>query len=474
MDHSPLVIHPSPADTLAYRETGAGQVRPVAVREFLADITRVAATMPAGGYVLNTCADRYRFAVTLAAAIVSDRISLLPSTHTAEMVRRMRDFAPDVFCVTDQADSSIDLPTCRYPEAKVTDAPAELPDLPVPQIPDGRKVAYVFTSGSTGAPVPHAKHWGNLVRNAQAEARQLGLDAATGAPRHAIVGTVPPQHMFGFESTVLLALQSGAALHGGRPFYPADISAALAAVPRPRILVTTPFHLRSLLAEEQVVPPADLLLSATAPLSEQLARQAEECFCAPLMEIYGSTETGQIATRRTTAGAAWKTFPGVRIHTEPADAPEEPPRFFAAGLHLDQPVPLGDILDLRDAENFLLLGRSADLINIAGKRTSLAYLNHQLTAITGVADGAFLMPDEEAADGVTRLTAFVVAPGLSAATIIQALRERIDPVFLPRPLVFVDALPRNATGKLPREALKTLKALQSGSHAPTKIAREKA
>jgi acyl-coenzyme A synthetase/AMP-(fatty) acid ligase len=122
----------------------------------------------------------------------------------------------------------------------------------------------------------------------------------------------------------------------------------------------------------------------------------------------------------------------------------------------------------------LLLGRSADLINIAGKRTCLAYLNHQLTAITGVADGAFLMPDEEAADGVTRLTAFIVAPGLSAATIIQALRERIDPVFLPRPLVFVDALPRNATGKLPREALKTLKALQSGSHAPTKLAREQA
>jgi acyl-coenzyme A synthetase/AMP-(fatty) acid ligase len=32
----------------------------------------------------------------------------------------------------------------------------------------------------------------------------------------------------------------------------------------------------------------------------------------------------------------------------------------------------------------------------------------------------------------------------------------MDPVFLPRPLVFVDALPRNATGKLPREALQQL------------------
>jgi acyl-coenzyme A synthetase/AMP-(fatty) acid ligase len=66
------------------------------------------------------------------------------------------------------------------------------------------------------------------------------------------------------------------------------------------------------------------------------------------------------------------------------------------------------------------------------------------------------MPDETETDGVTRLTAFVVSPGVEPASIIKALRERIDPVFLPRPLHFVDALPRNATGKLPREALKAL------------------
>ena len=51
------------------------------------------------------------------------------------------------------------------------------------------------------------------------------------------------------------------------------------------------------------------------------------------------------------------------------------------------------------------------------------------------------------------LTAFVVAPDLSREEILRALRERIDPVFLPRPLHRVAALPRNATGKLPYEAL---------------------
>ena len=74
----------------------------------------------------------------------------------------------------------------------------------------------------------------------------------------------------------------------------------------------------------------------------------------------------------------------------------------------------------------------------------------------GVVDGAFFLPDEEGADGITRLTAFVVAPGLSARQITAALRQRIEAIFLPRPLVLVDELPRNSTGKLPRSGLQAL------------------
>jgi acyl-coenzyme A synthetase/AMP-(fatty) acid ligase len=45
---------------------------------------------------------------------------------------------------------------------------------------------------------------------------------------------------------------------------------------------------------------------------------------------------------------------------------------------------------------------------------------------------------------------------MKAPQLLAALREHIDPVFLPRPLLFVDVLPRNATGKLPRVALQAL------------------
>jgi len=63
---------------------------------------------------------------------------------------------------------------------------------------------------------------------------------------------------------------------------------------------------------------------------------------------------------------------------------------------------------------------------------------------------------EAKSERVQRLSALVVAPDLTPAALIQALRARIDPLFLPRPLVFVDALPRNSTGKLAAAAAQAL------------------
>ena len=81
-----------------------------------------------------------------------------------------------------------------------------------------------------------------------------------------------------------------------------------------------------------------------------------------------------------------------------------------------------------------------------------AALNAELIRVPGILDGTFYWPDQ-GRTGNGRLTAFVVAPGSDRSQILAELRRRIDPVFLPRPLRFVDALPRNATGKLPREQL---------------------
>ena len=201
----PLVTHSRAEDVFAY---SLGQ--PITVAHFLADVRHLAAALPAGRHVLNACGDRYRFAVGMAAALLADKISLLPPTLTPEMVRQIKRFAPDVFCLTDQPQS-IDLPLFAWTDAatsrSLAGAPIALHD--IPQIPAARTAAIVFTSGSTGTPVAHYKSWGGLVQSVRAEAARLGL---LDGRRHTIVATVPPQHMYGFESTVLIVMQSGNAL----------------------------------------------------------------------------------------------------------------------------------------------------------------------------------------------------------------------------------------------------------------------
>jgi acyl-coenzyme A synthetase/AMP-(fatty) acid ligase len=430
--------HATPEAIVAYR-AGA----PIRAQQFISDARQLADVLPDSRHVLNVCADRYRFSVGLAACLMSGRVSLLPSTHTPEVISQLAMFASDAICLTDDSRCDINLPRHFYPQAlSASTLPFE-----IPRIPESQLAAIVFTSGSTGVPLPYRKTWGLLARCVRNGAPILGL---TDGRAHTIIGTVPAQHMYGFESSVLLAMLTGNAFVAERPFYPADVAAAVAAVPRPRVLVTTPVHLRTLLSSEVPFPPLDLVMSATAPLTQELAREVESKYDSPLLEIYGSTETGQIAIRRSAETAAWRLWPGVTLRVAGDQV-------FAQGGHVEQVTAMCDVIELKGPNEFVLHGRTADLVNVAGKRSSFGYLNAQLNAIPGVIDGAFFLNDSPSGStGVARLGAAVVAPGMTLAQLNEHLRQRIDPVFLPRPLLMVDRLPRNATGKLPQQALQEL------------------
>jgi acyl-coenzyme A synthetase/AMP-(fatty) acid ligase len=416
-------------------------------------VRRLAHSFPQCTHVLNACTDRYHFTVGLAAALISGRASLLPSSQAPEMLRQLTAFAPDVICLADEAEPSHGLPRMAYPrERRATDshdARSTGAPIRVPVIDEAQLLAYLFTSGSTGTPLPYRKSFGRLIGCVREQARRLDLG---GARRWTILATVPPQHMYGLEASVLLPLANGHALCAERPFYPADVTTALERVPRPRALISTPVHLRALLVSGVALPSVDLVLCSTAPLSQQLAAEIERRFEARLLEIYGSTETGQIALRRPTQTPEWRLYPGVLLEPEGEVS-------WASGGHIEQPTCLQDVLEMTGIDSFLLHGRASDLVNIAGRRSSLAYLNHQLNSIPGVEDGAFFHLEEPppgSHTGIERVAACVVAPSLDAARLLVALRERIDAVFLPRPLVFVAQLPRNGTGKLPLSSLRSL------------------
>lgn len=436
MSELPILVGFEAVSTVAWRDG-----RPVECRQFLADVAQLAESLPHRTHVFNLCRDRYCFLVALTAALLRRQITLLPPSEVPGMLLAIRKQYADVYCLTDQPDCPADLPVHRYSaRPAMIDADREAPSFHREQV-----AAVVFTSGSTGEPKADVKTWGALLAESAMAMKRFWSDRPRPA---AVVGTVPPQHMYGLATTVLLPIQAGFSLHGSRPLFPEDVRTALEQVPTPRVLVTTPLHIRACIVAQTALPDLQFILSATAPLSPALARQAEDMYRTEVLEIYGCTEAGSIATRRTVEGNVWRTYDEMGLYRRDDQC-------FVVGPSVEQPVALNDVIQLRSAHEFSLHGRLADLINVAGKRTSLSNLNHQLNEIDGVVDGAFFVP-EEAPGTVSRLVAFVVAPGLSKQDVLQALRQQIDPVFLPRPLYMVDALPRTQSGKLPKASLAAL------------------
>ncbi|MBK8175217.1 MAG: acyl-CoA synthetase [Rhodospirillales bacterium] len=383
--------------------------------------------LPENAYAVNLCEDRYLFTVAFAAVASRGQACLLPTSRIDADVENAKHLFPNSYRLRDDALASW-----------IGDRDAQDGALSLPPIPTDQIVAVPFTSGSTGPSQPHPKRWGELVEGARLAERRFGFAAQDIT---AIVATVPPQHMYGFETSVMLPLVIGIGVHAARPFFPDDVRQALAdSAPRP-VLVTTPVHLAACVDLTLTWPPIAFVISATAPLPADLAARAERTFAAPVLEIYGFTEAGSIASRRTVNETDWRLYDSMTIRDGSLVAP-----------HLSGTVPINDTIELRSVERFALTGRSRDIVNIAGKRTSLAHLDHVLRGIDGIEDGVFIIPDESSGRR-TRLAAAVVAPLLSRRDILTALMGLIDPLFLPRPLIIVDRLPRNACGKLLRHAL---------------------
>ena len=408
----------------------------ISLATFLCQVRALAAVLPAGRHAINLCEDRYRFLVAFCAVAVRGQLTLLPPSRAPLVIADKLQRHTDSYCLGDGALQP-ELPRyLRLPDTLPAHAGEPL------LLDDNALAAIGFTSGSSGEPTPNPKTWRSF-RASTAQNLSALQDLWPAQATAHFVATVPPQHMYGMELSVLLPLLSNVAVHAAQPFFPEDVARALRDASAHRVLVTTPVHLRALVASGVTLPPLAGIVSATAPLSRELASATEARFGCQVRELFGSTETCVIARRRTACEDAWTPLPGVSVQPQPDGSVVHAP-------HLPAPVTLADLVAVEADGRFTLRGRNADLLEIAGKRASLGDLTRKLQAIPGVIDGVVFQLDAADSSGVRRIAALAVAPDRDAAQILQALRCSIDPVFLPRPLKLVAQLPRNATGKLPR------------------------
>lgn len=442
-DALPLFVSAEAQRPIAWRR-GA----PVPLAEFRTHVASVVARLPkhrvdaealhqSPAAMINLCEDRYKFLVAYAAALSVGHTVLLPSSRADQVVA-------DV--------ASANTGSYRFDDEAVDAATAEpLAESVNERISADMTVMIGYTSGSTGQPKTFPKLWrtvnGSNARNAQS----IRAAIADKSPTVWVLATVPPQHMYGMEMSILLPLAGDMAVHAGRPLFPADIAAALAEVPRPRVLVSTPVHLRAIVGSDQKFPEVDVIVSATAPLDQPLAAAVTAKLGGELVEMFGSTETCVFASRLTAKEEQWRLYDGVRLESRDEGTLVHAPWFV-------EPVLLQDMVDLQPDNRFVVRGRSSDMIEVAGKRASLTDLTKRLLAIPGVKEAAVFQPESDAVGTIRRVAALVVAPNLTAREVLDQLAGGVDSAFLPRPLLIVDSLPRNELGKLPRENL--LKALR--------------
>lgn len=307
---------------------------------------------------------------------------------------------------------------------------------------DDLEVAF-FTSGSTGEPRFVRKKAYQLAEQHQIEAAWLGL---TEAPR--VLCLVPPFHILGYiYGFDMPACSGGITMFQRRGAPQLWVEQILAQ--RPALVVAVPSHYR-LIARvlAQRLPPA-VYLSSGAPLDPAIGEEFERRAGAPVLQVYGSTETGGIATRL--AGGAWRPLPGLLWRSREGDG-----RLLVKSPWQDRPEDwhVTDDVVAEDGAGFRLLGRADSIVKVGGRRFSTGEVVQAALAEPRV-DHAHAIVYHRFGEPAVAL--FVVPrenAEITGADVRGCVAARLAAFKVPRTIHIVATLPRRGIGKVDEEALR--------------------
>lgn len=416
-----------------------------------------------GGRWLLLCDDAFDAAAGLLALACCGGVAVLPPNRQPETLRQLAAGARGALVGKSGAE---ELPGGLQ---RVAVDAAPLASIELAPLERDAPWIELHTSGTSGEPKRSLKCLSHLEDEVEALERLLGPRLP---PDAHIFATAPPHHIYGLLFRVLWPLASGRPFLAETPLHVREIAARMADA-GPCALVATPVHLRHLSAGRGLAGlrgRCRAVFSSGAPLDAATAAAVAEQLGEAPLEILGSTETGGVALRqRPPDGEWWSPFPEVAVERDPADgALVVASAFVSEGAALGdgrRRFRMGDRIELAADGRFRLLGRVDRSVKIGGLRLSLPAMESELERHPWVEEAALLAVSRGAEQRVA--AAVVLAPAGREAleregrracgrALAGHLAGGFEPVLLPRTWRYVDALPRDARGKLPRDALESL------------------
>jgi long-chain acyl-CoA synthetase len=344
--------------------------------------------------------------------------------------------------------------------------------------------ALMFTSGSTGKPrgvmVSHA----NIIANTDSIIEYLGLTAGD-----RMMTVLPFHYCFGASLLHTHIKVGGSLVIDSRFMYPEVVlqrmidseCTGFAGVPSHFQILLRRSSLR-----EKIFPHLRYVQQAGGHLAPGFIRELREALPGTaIFVMYGQTE----ATARLSylppelidakLGSIGKGIPGVKLSVlnEAGEEvrPGEVGEIVAEGGNvtlgywrapLESAVSFrggklytGDLARVDEDDFIYIVGRSKEFLKCGGKRVSCRQLEEQVLGFEGVLEAAVIGIADEVLGDAVKL--FIVQRNPASRGIEERLRsfckERMPPQFVPKEIVVLEALPKNAAGKVLKENLKVLR-----------------
>ena len=345
----------------------------------------------------------------------------------------------------------------------------------VVEVDDDHLAALMFTSGTAGAPRAAMLSHGNLLSNIE---QGRSADGHVNAD-DVIYGVLPLFHIFGLNVVIGLGLRVGATLVLVQRFDPSTAIQSIqdrgvTVIPGAPALWATFAHFDDLAPD--TFANVRLALSGASRLSISVAETMRDRFGVEIREGYGLTEASPIVTTSTGSpvrfGSVGRALHGLEIRLVNADGDAlvgdigeiwvkgpnvfagyyRDPEATAAVLTDDGWLRTGDMATTDDDGYLYLVDRSKDLIIVSGFNVYPAEVEEMLVIHPAVVEAAVVgVPHPHTGEAVK---AYVVTDAeVDEDALIEHSLDHLARYKCPTKIIFVDTLPRNASGKLVRRSL---------------------